>query len=918
MELLIAAAQVATATGQRALPEDEIGFTLLYRSEPDLEAERARIADLLGAQGFDLFDYGPSDPNQLILNFPGVPIQQSADYLFEQAEALRTALDLVAVQPELPPIFLPSEVGGPAERTEIFGALLSAGCRSLADPPLDPDWARIVMRVPQAEAKHGVTGRDIRVAQPDTGVADHQELVGAVRKDLGHNYLDGKRDPTDPLSRWMLAPGHGTKTASVVTSRASHTLTGSARGAQIVPLRVANAVVLTGGRATSLAVDHARLNNCHVVTMSLGTAIPFWNLGSAIERAVAADLIVMAAAGNCVGLVTYPAWHKDVIAVAAVDIDGNRWRGSCRGPAVDVSAPGENVHVATRKPRDGGNVTAIDDDGQGTSYAVALTAGVAALWLEKHGRSNVIAEARARGTVVQELFRSALKATADARPGWDSENMGAGIVDADALLSLDLQDIPPVEARGDAVILAGLTESALPLHLRAEAGAVAMDWHLRSSAEGLPMLETALPPQISPALATLLDTPPPAPLASPAFIAEPATPPEPLEVAFRRLATSDGSGRESAETLTGEAAIARIKQAGVEDITALAAEALDKRAAAEPDLVDTTLQSELLERADPVLRGVIDQDPETLAQPEETRAVLEALVRLTGRPAVRFKGGFEELDDPQLGSWRDDLGPIKSKWYPYVEAVGRIDVQTRDGAWMHVGTGLRLSDTQVITNRHVIDAFAQQLPTPDRSLRFKLPLRVAICFDPEPAPTSARYDLGPIETAGGLRIGKFTNLAALDLAIMTLQPPQDGHDAPTAPQRGIVGLDDEDITQLLVAGYPAQTTRPKAVEGEQSALWDRIEELYGDRYGVKYISPGYVMKRTGALADDPKGWTYSHDATTLGGNSGSPVLALNGAVRLAGLHFGGTSRTRNLAHDLVRVKAGADGVFDTGLLPDPA
>ena len=44
--------------------------------------------------------------------------------------------------------------------------------------------------------------------------------------------------------------------------------------------------------------------------------------------------------------------------------------------------------------------------------AVALTAGVAALWLERNGRDAVIAEARRRGTTVQNLFRSFIKQTA--------------------------------------------------------------------------------------------------------------------------------------------------------------------------------------------------------------------------------------------------------------------------------------------------------------------------------------------------------------------------------------------------------------------------------------------------------------------------------------------------------------------------
>jgi len=76
--------------------------------------------------------------------------------------------------------------------------------------------------------------------------------------------------------------------------------------------------------------------------------------------------------------------------------------------------------------------------GQGTSFAVALTAGVAALWLAHHGRDTVVSAARARGETVQVMFRRLLQSTARRPTPWDSHQMGPGIVDARALLEADL------------------------------------------------------------------------------------------------------------------------------------------------------------------------------------------------------------------------------------------------------------------------------------------------------------------------------------------------------------------------------------------------------------------------------------------------------------------------------------------------
>jgi serine protease len=108
------------------------------------------------------------------------------------------------------------------------------------------------------------------------------------------------------------------------------------------------------------------------------------------------------------------------------------WRGSCRGAAVDIAAPAQNVFKANR------DSNASVGQGQGTSFAVALTAGCAALWLAHHGRSKLVAAARQRNESLQGMFRRLVRATARRPDGWDPFDLGAGIVDARALLEADL------------------------------------------------------------------------------------------------------------------------------------------------------------------------------------------------------------------------------------------------------------------------------------------------------------------------------------------------------------------------------------------------------------------------------------------------------------------------------------------------
>ena len=109
----------------------------------------------------------------------------------------------------------------------------------------------------------------------------------------------------------------------------------------------------------------------------------------------------MAAAGNCVKELVWPARYEDCIAVGGSNFHDKPWRGSCRGIDVDISAPAENVFRA----KTGGFIPNEVSQGEGTSYAVALTAGAAACWLAHHGRANVVAAARRNRETVQALFR---------------------------------------------------------------------------------------------------------------------------------------------------------------------------------------------------------------------------------------------------------------------------------------------------------------------------------------------------------------------------------------------------------------------------------------------------------------------------------------------------------------------------------
>ena len=380
---------------------------------------------------------------------------------FDLAKALQDGLEAERVEPDLELDLFPIE---PAVRTsqeqlalESFGIF---DCWVGEDEPRPEQtlWALESMRVPQAWAISRAEGRSaegdgIVIGQPDTGVAQHFELDEAI-DERGSDLIDGDDDPTDPLRGGLFAnPGHGTATASVVVSRPREEpgaiVIGSAPAARIAPYRCIESVVRVSQSRVAQAVEQAVLDGCHVITMSLG-GIWSESLAEAIAFAVDKNVIVMAAAGNCWPSVVWPARFGDCIAVAGSNVHHRTWRGSASGSSVDISAPAQHVYRATheslslRGPDQSSEQRARElflvGGGEGTSFATALTAGVAALWLAHHGRNNLIKLIKGHdGVRLQHVFRSMLKRHATKPDDWDHANFGAGIVNAEALLAADIE-----------------------------------------------------------------------------------------------------------------------------------------------------------------------------------------------------------------------------------------------------------------------------------------------------------------------------------------------------------------------------------------------------------------------------------------------------------------------------------------------
>ena len=329
------------------------------------------------------------------------------------------------------------------------------------DPGTDNefDWSLRKANVIDAWPLFGTRppGAGIRIGHPDTGYTPHPELADPGRLLIaeGYDFDDDDADPLDDLNADFLDnPSHGTGTGSVILSGVGPAsagpgpfVSGSAPNALLIPIRTTETVVLFSMRNLRRALDHATTHGSHVVSISLGGPFAGFGLSNSIARAVDGGTIVLAAAGNDVGFVVFPAAFEDVIAVAATNIRDVPWVGSSNGEAVDISAPGESVWRALTLRNPGGPFEFSVERGTGTSFAVATTAGVAALWVSYHGWAVLVRKYGARN--VARVFKQLLQSTSRRPAGWDTTRYGAGIVDARRLLSEPLPAVAPARKLRD-------------------------------------------------------------------------------------------------------------------------------------------------------------------------------------------------------------------------------------------------------------------------------------------------------------------------------------------------------------------------------------------------------------------------------------------------------------------------------------
>ncbi|ASY70744.1 phospholipase D [Sinorhizobium fredii CCBAU 83666] len=259
------------------------------------------------------------------------------------------------------------------------------------------------------------------------------------------------------------------------------------------------------------------------------------------------------------------------------------------------------------------------------------------------------------------------------------------------------------------------------------------------------------------------------------------------------------------------------------------------------------------------------------AAPSDEVGVRETIVFAVGTPVYVVRDGRIDLDSARAEAkgWRKLLAQHDASMASVLLSVGRIDVDNFIDDSPYVGTAWVIDDGLVVTNRHVANLFAEASGV---GFKFRLgfdartPIGVKVDFLEELGNDGSAEV--PVE-----RIVWVAPETGPDVAFLKLAPA-----STLVGRKALVRATETPRPKLPVAviGYPARDSR----------FSDRAlaEKIFGGVFDKKRVAVGQIL---GAGADE-----ITHGCSTLGGNSGSPVIDI-GSGEVVGLHYRGIEFVEN-------------------------
>ena len=304
----------------------------------------------------------------------------------------------------------------------------------------------------------------VRVGQIDTGYTRHPALgfpdntwvdVAGGRTWFNPGEGGGSDGPglgVDNNDR--LRDGHGTRVASVIcgdhAAAPGGRYLGVAPRVPLVPVRIADDVLIPHAQrelaqAIRYLVREARVS---VINLSMGflPRSQIKVLDQAIDEAYESGVILVCAAGQPLPRVVSPAHGRRTLAVAGSTPAGIPWGQSAHGNAVNWTAPAADILRADTNRQ---GQFGYAGNGDGTSYAAAISTGAAALWLARHGEAALKAAYPSPWQRVA-AFQQVAEATAKPMPHQQQGSFGFGILDITDLLATPLPPAGSLQPQGPA------------------------------------------------------------------------------------------------------------------------------------------------------------------------------------------------------------------------------------------------------------------------------------------------------------------------------------------------------------------------------------------------------------------------------------------------------------------------------------
>jgi len=251
--------------------------------------------------------------------------------------------------------------------------------------PDDPYYAR-QWALPLMQNLPAAGNQEIIVAVLDSGIdLAHEDLAGKIVESVN---FTGSKTEYD-------LQGHGTHIAGILAANVNNRIgiAGAAPNAKLLNVKVVedNGMVWPSNVAKGIvwAVDHG----ARVINMSFVTPTGSDKLAAAVKYAAERGVIMVAAGGNHVKSLTYPAAYPEVIAVAALNPDSTPWYGSSGNARINAYAPGVEIYSSVPGNR--------YEYKSGSSMATAYVSAVAALTLG--GLSDAGGDGRIGAEIISSL-----------------------------------------------------------------------------------------------------------------------------------------------------------------------------------------------------------------------------------------------------------------------------------------------------------------------------------------------------------------------------------------------------------------------------------------------------------------------------------------------------------------------------------